>query len=371
MKIKAGVITFHRAQNYGAVLQSYALAEYLKSVECDVEVIDYYPKVFREEYASFPKTTFRRASLLGKIHTFLKYICNLPYTIKRNKVFADFIHRNMSLSSVQFDDKNYQIVGYDVIFFGSDQIWNPKLTGGFDIVFTGNFKKGNSRFVSYAASTLMNSETMEMKDYIQAYRSILKRFDMVSTREQDFTEYLNKFNIKTVEQVIDPVLLLDRYRWGLIAEHPNIEHYLLLYSVPENPLITKKAKDVANIKGLVFVEISSNGRLYVDGKYKQIVSPEQYVGYFQNANFIMTSSFHGTAFSVIFRKPFVFLLKGNSYDGRAYSFLKKIDMTDRAITLETKILPTDNVYSETFEESWINMKTESERFISKALELNI
>lgn len=367
MQIKVGIITFHRAQNYGAVLQCYALSNYLTTLGCDVEVIDYYPKVFREEYSSFPMTAFKKASFSEKMHTLVYYFRNLPYTKKRKKVFALFLQNYINLSSTQFDDANRMIGGYDVLFFGSDQVWNPKLTQGFDDVFTGNFKKGNTKFVSYAASTMMDSVEIDSEELTHAFQSILNRFDMVSVRERAFADYLNNLKIKNVVLVGDPVLLLNEEQWSRLAIRPNENRYLLLYSVPRSSIISNKAKDIAFEKGMKMIEIASNGRLYVNGMYKKIISPEEYVGFFQYADFIVSSSFHGTAFSVIFKKPFIHLLKGNSYDGRAYGLLEELHLTDRAITLDTNQVPPDDFWNKFFEDSYSKMKENSKNFINKAL----
>lgn len=367
MQLKVGIITFHRAHNYGAVLQCYALSEYLKSVGCEVEVIDYYPKVFREEYASFPMAHFRRASILEKRHILVSYFRNYPYIKERNKIFDHFLRNEIKLSSVQYDDKNHHIEGYDYIFFGSDQIWNPKLTGGFDDVFTGNFNKGKTMFVSYAASTMMDSVDMNNKDFLQVYQSILKRFDMVSVREKVFADYLNSLQIREVEHVIDPVLLLNAESWNEISIRPKEECYVLTYSVPRTPVISNKAKDIADGKGMKLIEIAPNGRLYIDGEYKKIISPKEYVGFFQYADFIVTSSFHGTAFSVIYRKPFVLLLKGNSYDVRAYGLLEELNLTERAITLDSKQFSLDYLSKKSIDIPFSKIKEKSEKYIKRAL----
>ena len=324
--MRAGILTFHRAQNYGAVLQCYALSAYLKSLGCETEVVDYYPQVFREEYAGFPRSTFKRASLLGKIHTLLLYITRYPASRKRSKQFDRFIHQYLPLSSRQYDDKNHDLAGYDVLFFGSDQIWNPRLTGGFDDVFTGNFEKGNTSFVAYAASTMLTEENESRYNCSEAFKGILSRFDAVSTREKAFADYLGSIGDRKVEHVLDPVFLLSAQQWEKIAVKPKEQDYLLVYSVPDSDKVVSIAKQTAKSKGLKTIVITSRAGMSFCSRIKQTLSPEQFVGYFRHAAYIVTSSFHGVAFSIRFNKQFHFVPKGNVSDDRVCSLLKDLNM---------------------------------------------
>lgn len=366
--MRIGILTFHRANNYGAVLQCYALSHYLLSLGHLVEVIDYNPRVFREEYSHFPRSLFKKASFLGSIHILVFYLLNYPYTKKRNIVFSEFLRKHLCLSEKQYDESNHRIHGYDLVFFGSDQIWNPSLTGGFDDVFTGNFEKGEMKFVSYAASTMLSDKDFSDIRLSMEYQRILHRFDSVSVRENTFAEYLNSLDIKKVEVVLDPVFLLTENQWSSLSCRKQEESFLLLYAVPSNPKITEKAKRIAKSKQLAFVEIAANGRLYINGRFKRILDPESFVSLFRDASFIVTSSFHGTSFSVIFRKPFVLLLKGNSYDGRAYGLMKELHLTDRAVSLDEDLIPSERVDYERAYAYLSEFKRESEGFISKALE---
>lgn len=364
--MKIGILTFHRARNYGAVLQCYGLMSYLTSLGHEVEVVDYYPQVFKELYAQFPWSTFRTASFLGKLHTLEIYLTHLPISVRRRKIFDTFIHDRLNLSEKKYDDQNNRIVGYDVLFFGSDQIWNPKLTNGFDDVFTGNINSLHSKLVAYAASTNLGKNDKDDSELAVSYKAILSRFDSVSVREQAFADYLNSFQIKNVTKVLDPVFLLTIDQWRQIAVTPKEKDYLLIYNVPANEAIGCKAREIAKKKGLKVIELLSQERITFDPSKKQIVSPEEFVGYFLKASFVVTSSFHGTAFSVCFQKQFVTLLKGNVMDGRAYNLLKEIGLIECAISL-TEDVNDDLINYDKVNNRLLKLVNDSALFIQESL----
>ena len=200
--MKVGILTFHRAHNYGAVLQCYALQETLKGMGHQVEVIDYRPRYIEDAYKLSITSRLQTDSLGSFLKSVLREFMLLPTRFCRRKGFDSFIHNYLSLSR--------EVIGtqipneYDVYVVGSDQIWNRAITDGYDNVFFCDFqfeKKGR-KYISYAAST--EQASMAESD-ISVFEDRLSVFDAVSVREDAFVDYLSrssKHNIYREGQVV-------------------------------------------------------------------------------------------------------------------------------------------------------------------------
>lgn len=329
--MKIGILTFHRAHNYGAMLQCYSLAQTLKNLGHDIEVIDYLPAKFEAEYSLYPSRHLNLKHNIGKI---LKLIPIFYFAFKRNKSFSSFF-KNFTLSK-RYDSNSNSIVGYDVIVFGSDQIWNPLLTDGEDIIYSGKFKKSNTRFVSYAASS---NPTIFNNKFESYFRGIISRFDAISVREDSLCTYLNSLKENAATTVLDPVFLTNVDGWKRLAKYPIDKKYLLIYTVPQTEIIYKLAKDISERLGLKIIELRPNARSGGVPDALRFSTPEEFIGFFANASYILTTSFHGTAFSLIFNKPFLTISLNSGINDRASSLLKSIG-------LENRIVNTDHITNE-------------------------
>lgn len=325
--MKIGIITFHRAHNYGAVLQCYALCHELKKLGHLVEVVDYYPKYLRNQYNLLPSI---KIGVVLWIKYLMKLLPILNVKIKRIRLFNSFIN-SLPLSVHQYNEDDCEIQGYDVLVFGSDQIWNPLLSQGVDAIFSGFFRHGKTKFVSYAASTNPKICTDEYKMY---FEQILQSFDHVSVREANLANYLNNLKPHSAITVLDPVLLLSKDDWSAITINPVEKKYLLIYTVPQSPLVRKHAEFIAKLKGLQIIELTSAAKNIRGDDYRQIVGPRQFLGYFLNASYVVTTSFHGTAFSIKFEKQFSSIRLGTSADDRACNLLELMGLKNHAISNE-------------------------------------
>lgn len=351
--MKVGIITFHRAHNYGAVLQCYALAHVLGKLGHQVEVVDYYPKYLHDQYNLLP-------SIKIGIVLWLKYLVKLlpilKIKVKRIQLFNSFIS-SLPLSSHQYNEEDCEIIGYDVLVFGSDQIWNPLLSHGVDNVFSGFFLHGRTECVSYAASTNPTVCTDKYKPY---FEHILQSFDHISVREKSLSDYLNCLQPKSAVTVLDPVLLLSKSEWSSIAIKPTENKYLLIYTVPQSPLVRKHAEFVATVMGLHIIELTSAAKKVSGKEYRQVVGPRQFIGYFQNASYIVTTSFHGTAFSIKFEKQFSTIRLGSSTDDRAWNLLEQVE-------LQNHIVSNDNVYDKLKIIDYQSVSIKLKQYIDKSI----
>lgn len=322
--MRIGIITFHRAHNYGAVLQCYALSTVLHRLGHDVEVIDYLPTQFKIEYSIYP---FRHLSLYKKVSQLVKLLPVLDIKIKRRRRFDDFI-KKLPLSQNSYDETNFCFDGYDAVFFGSDQIWNPNLLNNSDNIYCGNFPKQGAQFIAYAAST---NPLLLQGNYKEYFEGIIQRFDHISTREISLTCYLNTLSNNISKVVADPVLLLTKTDWARIALKPEDTDYLLIYTVPQHPHINEVADSIAKEKGLNVIEIRPNVRNIRRKGYLQTVSPNEFLGYIMYANFVLTTSFHGTALSVLFERQFLTFSINKEVDDRALNLLNSVGLSARMV----------------------------------------
>lgn len=361
--MKVGIITYHRAHNYGALLQCYALSSVLKQQGHSVNIIDYYPLYFKEQYAAFSWKKLKAISLKSKISYIVKFISTYSIRRKRVKAFENFIGK-LPLTAKQYNENEYSFEEYDAIFFGSDQIWNPTLTFGEDKVFSGNFNKNGAKFIAYAAST---SPKLLNEEYERYFNGIIERFDAISTRETSLCEYLNELVTNSAKVVLDPVLLLSKEDWSKIAIKPKEENYLLIYTVPQSDKVWKLATMIAKERNLKIIEIRPNVRVNNKKNILQTVSPEEFLGYFKHASYIVTTSFHGTAFSVKFNKEFATLKLGTHVDDRAKNLLGSIGLEERMVPIDNLQIPQNMIDYTGVEEKLNKLINDSIQFINNTL----
>lgn len=327
--MKVGILTFHCAENYGAVLQCYALQETLRKLGYDVEVINFRPRLVTDSYRLLSKDYFDTTNIVTFIKSVVMQFLIFPYRIKRRLGFRRFVFRYLHLSSWE----GYASFGlpnqYDCYVIGSDQVWNPKYNSGEDDLYFGKlpFEKSDKvKVISFAASTLG-----KVNQYQELYSHILGNFDSISVREKTTKDFLQPLTKTHISVVVDPSLLLDRDSWKALAAYPKINRkYVLVYQVRINSNAQRIAKKLASEIGASVIEITSDIMFSLKSGTK-IVTPEQFLGYFQKAAFVVTSSFHGTVFSIIFKKPFYSLRLNDVGDNRQENLLNEVGLKDRMI----------------------------------------
>ena len=308
--MKIGILTFHRAYNYGAVLQAYALNSVLNKKGTDTETIDYTPDQFLRYYKKIIKPSFSRKYLVSKVKAFLLF-----RTISRRcRVFDQFVDEFIKLSPKKYDITsdfaNGEVI-YDVYIAGSDQVWNYSLAD-FDPIFFLDFPDASSKKkYSYAAS-IGKEEIPE--DLLDDYHRRLKQFEIVSVREKKDALIVRQLVNKQVILSCDPTLLLTADEWKELIKEEHQNDYILVYYVIKSKKLLKKAAELSQKTGLKVKCLSSNmafdslsGRL--TNRYgfgiDNTASPIEFLQAILNASYVMTNSFHGTVFSILFHKQFL------------------------------------------------------------------
>lgn len=260
-KKKIGIITFHRAHNYGAFLQAYALQIYLLKNGFETEIIDYRCKSIEEEYFIFPsKNILQNCKIVNKT---IIYIWSLMLYIKRKRRYDSFerdIKENMLLSEKIISYNSTIWSKYDAIVFGSDQIWNVDITKGVDSVFWGHIAYSGLK-VSYAAS--FGDEYSIIEKQRDNTKILLSKFNRVGVRENSAKVMLNKIGIDAVVD-IDPTLLLSKDDWFERVNKINIgihRPYVLLYRMKFSDQALQIAKKIAKDYKMELVEIASSVKI--------------------------------------------------------------------------------------------------------------
>lgn len=281
--MKISLISIKSQYNYGAALQSYATYQYLKNLNHSVEVVNYFPK--------------RSKNIKGLIIDFL--------TIQRRFKIKSFYRKNMEFTKIryksfkQIEDKTPEA---DIYIVGSDQVWNSQIYGGkLDPAFFLDFVDDKKK-ISFASSIgrddVNADELKEMKHY-------LNKFNNVSVREESAKVLLEEAGLREVKTVLDPVFLLEQKDYEKFIKPVSIKKYLLIYTFEKNSLIEKIAKDVSKRLGLKIIELGTYMSKYSSFKFINNAGVEDFVSLIYHADFIVTSSFHGTAFSILFNKQFI------------------------------------------------------------------
>lgn len=346
--MKIGIFTFHCAANYGAVLQAYCLQEVLKDMGHDVYVIDYRPKYLIEPYKTFVYSPTNYNSYLDKSKGFVRACLVAPVRWKRHRNFSKFIHTRLNLYHLDLNDESND---FDAFVFGSDQIWNPKITCGFDKVYLGDFPAAKGKkLIAYAAS--VGSVSNLAGEDINYFISRLKCFDKVFVREQSFANYMKLNGLLVTEVVLDPVLLAGKSVLNKLLNKKNKViskfSYLLFFQIGRNDDIAKYVAKIAKEKQMKIIDVISLRESLYDKSIKQTLSVERLLEYFKEASYIITSSFHGTALSLLFYKQFNTISINRSMDERVLSLLRDLDLSERMLNIN------DNVSSDSINYDFIN-----------------
>lgn len=305
--MKIGILTFHFAHNYGAMLQAYALTLYLNHKGYNAEIIDYrLPSLYCVNHERFNFIglykfySLRHKKLYAIIKTILKY----PLHRIRPKIwfrFENFLNDTLTKSNRIYNISD--ISKYDIYIFGSDQIWNGDITCGLQPIYFGYGLPTDTIKVAYAAS---NGNDYISPYYLEDFIAYIKNLDGISVREKGLAKFLSKYDIQA-SVTLDPSLLLNKDDWSELAINNKERDYILVYSFNE-PDNFYQILDFLAIKfnrKVIFIGYEKNKRL--NQRYEQITNcgPKEFLGYIKNASFIITNSFHGTAFSVLFEKQFI------------------------------------------------------------------
>lgn len=324
--MKVGIITFHRAINYGAVLQCLALQKVVKKLGHECEVIDYECLPLEKGASPFYIRSFSPRDLAV-------FLTQIIMRTKKNRRFKQFVQNNIKTTSKCYTPNNIDEISdlYDVYITGSDQVWNYEITD-LDSAYFLDFVINESKKASYGAS--FGVATIPDK-YSSTYKKYLSSFSKISVREYEAVELVKKLTGKESTTVLDPVFLLDKEEWSVVAKKPeHNQKYILVYSINKTGCY-QYAQKLSEQTGIPIVGLLKPTLEKTRCAAIRTGSPDEYVGWFENAEYIITDSFHGAAFSIIFNKQFVVFLNNSGRASRQVTLLKRLGLENRIETDDT------------------------------------
>ena len=330
MSRTVAITTMHAVFNYGSILQTYALYQYIKELGYEPFIVDY---VFPNDYhlslfkkpKEEPKVNKWRAHLNGICHRILKLDIS-----RKKRSLEDFMNK-MKLSE-KFKSEEELLLNpplADIYVTGSDQVWNPYYIGNdntFFLHWVPNVKKNNK--ISYGPSFGGGAIS---SDFINRITPLLQEYKAISVRERP--QVLNRLNIPAT-QVLDPVFLLSKQQWkDIISDDPIVKGkyilcYLLGYSFNPFPYAYDVIKEIKKQTGFKVVMIGGEPLNILKGyQLFNDCGPEEFLNLFYYSSFVITSSFHGTAFAINFNKPFISIVDDKKVeDERQKNIIRQVGL---------------------------------------------
>ena len=337
--MKIGILTLPLHTNYGGILQAWALQTVLERMGHEVFVLNK-----------------KRIYVPSKIKLYLKYLIRsiLKYIFRRDVIVRAeecrlHNYKVLSTHTQQFIDKyihsyyvdrldelNNSNFNVDAIVVGSDQIWRPKyikstLRDSIPNAFLLFAKKWKIKRLSYAASLGVDEWEFTQQE-TKRIKNLIKLFDFVSLREESGVK-LFKYNLDVdALHVLDPTMLLDKQDYELLissnSQVKSNKNILMNYVLDETPDISELIEKIAIERNLIPYKMEVSDK--ADGK---MIQPhvEQWLKSFQDADFVITDSFHACVFSILFQKPFVVIGNKKRGYGRFYSLMQMFNLKDNLI----------------------------------------
>lgn len=322
--MRIGLLTFHRALNYGAVLQCYALQEELRRHGHQVEVIDYRQPTVEAAYKPVKWTWLVKKMLLPwRLPAYLRQVAALR---RGGRTFAQFRERYLTVTS---PCGRGDVPGdFDAYVIGSDQLWGRHITGDLDPVYFGEFsRRADSRLVGYAVSGTVTT----MRELGDGLQQRVNRFNAFSFREKALAEGVTTRDGSPLPITLDPTLLADASVWEPMIDPVWGDRlpYVVLYEVrrpADDPsALRRHAEGLARSLGWRVIDLSAND-----------LDAGSFVSALKHAGCVVTSSFHATAFSLIFRRPFYTYMLHDGKDSRYVDLLKAIGLEQALVELDYK-----------------------------------
>lgn len=332
MKIKT--ITCHKVNNHGANLQAVALMHYLEDLGNDVEIIDYFPEYFKNfrplycgtpKYAANPVTRFAYicAKFPGRLKSYLEYKKS-----DRKKNFEAFRDKYYRLTDTyeSFEELKVNPPKADLYIAGSDQIWNTMMNNGKDPAYYLQFAPKNATTATYAASFSVSEIPDELKEQTKKY---IKSIDFVSVREKSALKILDDLGILNGQAVLDPVFLLEKKQWSKIESNIKLDdEYVLVYDFEGSDEVKNFAVKYAQKHNLKIYSLYKNE--YCDKSFENF-GPDVFLSLIKNAEFIVSNSFHATAFSLIYEKEFAVIKRQEGINSRMVDLLESVGIDERIV----------------------------------------
>ena len=369
--MKIGILTFHRAHNYGAVLQAYALKTFLATLGHDVKLVDYWPESHEKIYKLWDKDLLKNKSFFLRIKIVTKFILLFFKKKKRIEQFNYFIQHYLGLDKkIKYQTLSLDIdLDVDCIVYGSDQIWRNWITSeryiGFDPIYFGYNVDLSIPKITYAASMGIIDYNEEEDVFL---RKALTNFSAILVREKKLLNLLKSFDYQS-DIVCDPVFLLSKKQWNdiLPTDRYLSEEYVVYYRLLPSLEAEQLAYEMAKRYNCELLIITASVSFSCRKNERQTLSPLEFIQVIRDAKFVIATSFHGTVFSLIFEKQFYTLgLSANS--DRVLTLLDILDLKERYID-NFDLVKFDDIDYSTVQHKFDNMISYSKQLLIEALDI--
>ncbi len=331
-------ITCQNADNHGARLQAYALAEYLRSKGHTVSVIDYRPDymTFRGKMWFWPGRSLRG---WGKL---LLQIGMRRRDLQRHREFVEFSERYIPLTPQIYNsvaELQEHAPEADLYICGSDQIWNTTFRNGTDPAYYLDFGGSEMRRISYAASFATDKLVSGTEGFV---KDKLSRLDAISVRERSALDILGRLNLQGT-YVLDPVFLLPASHWAAITDRwaertgtiaPMGKRYILVQDFMRSREIRTVAQRLARLRGAEIWQVSPHPLRYGQ-RFFRTAGPEEFLWLIRHADCVVSNSFHVTAFSLLFQRDVFVVNRGDGLNNRMADVLRRFDISQRLVDVTT------------------------------------
>lgn len=335
-----GILTFHCSDNFGAMLQAYGLKQALCSRGLRAGIVRYEPPFLTGRHWFFPYMPPRgiRECLMSAV-----FLCFRVWTHLHAPREFFLRRKNMRRFRMEYlvdkdSPRSLFLAGLRKLpcrcyIVGSDQIWNPEITFGLRKAYFGAFKsERKKRVIAYAASL---GGTSLAPQYDRAFSSLLRHLDAVSVREEEAVPYIRRFWAGDVTAVLDPVFLLGCKEWERIETLPVQEKYILVFYTEPNRFLLSCAQELSRRTGLPVVELRIDlSDMAAPFTVVSTAGPAEFLGYVHRADYVLTSSFHAVAFSILFEKKFL-AFAHSRLNARLQSVLRLHGLEERLCKGET------------------------------------
>ncbi len=355
--MRIGIVTQPLNDNYGGILQNWALQQVLKELGHTPITLDAYMK--------YPRWRYLMSSSLTRISKILNLNRNYPVKSSYGRISSsytsDFIHENIDLTK-PFEEYNRNILiknDIDALVVGSDQVWRPKYNTNIYDMYLKFAKDFACKKIAYAASFGVD-EWEYNEEQTNICRELLKTFTAISVRENSGVDLCRKYFGVDVAVVLDPTMLLSRDRYEELCDDVPCMckcDYLAVYCLDLDQDIYKLIKRIASKKNLKIQLFSAHG--------ENSLTVPQWLSMFRDAKEVITDSFHGTVFSILFNKKFSVIQNGDRGNSRINTLNKNLNLNLKPNS--DNILINDEIDDDRVYNSMINLRTNSYSFIKRAL----
>ncbi|HEK0649270.1 TPA: polysaccharide pyruvyl transferase family protein [Proteus mirabilis] len=369
--ISVGILTMHRVINYGSFLQAYATQEIIKSLGFNCEIIDY---MFPNKW-HYDNGLHNYKNIKSIISDYIYRLGMLKSHRKRKEInIAINKYLNLSYNYKTPDDITKNPPIYDIYITGSDQTWNTKHTRG-DTTFLLSFAPKNVKKISFSASIAGNC--LDEK-YKKDFKKYLSQYNRIAIRDSNGNKVINEINNSYAEVTLDPTLVFNRDQWSQFARNKKqifiksnyIIFYLITHSFDPRPYIYELLYFLQQKTGLKVYSFTKIPKEFnINYEDCSDLSVEHFIQLFENSSYVVTSSFHGTAFATNFGIPLYSVIDDiNNQDDRQTSLLSKLEINNCLVSVGTKFEEIDPTYDIEREQKKLNeLRSQSINFLKENL----